>query len=329
MLYTRRQAIRTVSAAAGTLAAQGSLLRLAAQQTDPASTRGHFTASRQSLKTYTIPDWFADAKFGIWSHWGPQSAVGDGDWYAHWMYFQGHPQNRYHVKRFGPPSKFGYKDTAIPLFTADKWDPEHLMDLYQKAGAKYFFSLAVHHDNYDLWNSKHQPRWNAVVSGPKRDIVGLWGSAARRRGLRFGVSEHLSASFNWFATSHGSDATGEFAGVPYDGADPAFADLYHDYRGLGPIVLKEPGKSASFKEPTAWRSTSCAASTTSSTSTTLTCSTPTAASPTTSTAWRPSPSSTMSVRLDIHGTPEAVYFSKKHHRLRRRPLRAGPRVSRP
>ena len=86
--------------------------------------------------------------------------------------------------------------------------------------------MGVHHDNFDLWNSKHH-RWNAVEMGPRRDIVGDWQKAARKQGLRFGVSEHLGASFTWFQTSHGSDKTGPLAGVPYDGADPKWQDLYH------------------------------------------------------------------------------------------------------
>jgi alpha-L-fucosidase len=214
------------------LALQGRV-RGALAQSDAAGvnvTPGRYSGTRASLKAYSIPDWFADAKFGIWAHWGPQSAIGDGDWYARNMYMQGSPQNLYHVKRFGPPSKFGYKE-CIPLFTADRWDPDHLMDLYVKAGAKYFFGMGVHHDNFDMWNSKHQPRWNAVAAGPHKDIVGMWCAAARRRGLRFGVSEHLSNSFDWFAPSHLSDTTGPLAGVPYDGSNPAFADLYHDYSG--------------------------------------------------------------------------------------------------
>ena len=194
-------------------------------------TPGPFTNTRASLRAYTTPDWFADAKFGIWSHWGPQSAIGDGDWYARNMYVEGTAQYEYHLKRFGPQSKVGYKD-LIHLFTADRWDPEHLMDLYQKAGAKYFFSMGVHHDNYDLWNSKYQPRWNSVASGPRKDVVGLWAAAARKRGLRFGVSEHLSNSFDWFAPSHLADTKGPYANIPYDGQNPAFADLYHSYAGM-------------------------------------------------------------------------------------------------
>ena len=116
------------------------------------------------------------------------------------------------------------------------------MDAYVKAGAKYFFSMGVHHDNYDMWNSKYQPRWNAVACGPKKDIVGLWGRAARRRGLRFGVSDHLSNSFDWFAPSHLCDKKGAYANVAYDGTDPAFADLYHSY-------AEEPAGFASHVAP--------------------------------------------------------------------------------
>ncbi len=217
---TRRQALKMLGGATAALATQRAL----AQTITP----GQFKATLDSLRTYTIPEWFADAKFGIWSHWGPQSAVGDGDWYARNMYMEGSPQYEYHVQRFGPQSKVGYKD-LIHLFTAERWDPEHLMDLYAKAGAKYFFSMGVHHDGFDLWDSKHQPRWNSVASGPKRDVVGEWRAAARKRGLRFGVSEHLSNSYEWLAPAHLADTKGPYAGVPYDGQNPAFADLYHDY----------------------------------------------------------------------------------------------------
>jgi len=232
---TRRQALQLIASAAPAFAARGALAQ--------AITPGKYANTRASLATYETPAWFGDAKFGIWSHWGPQSAVGDGDWYARNMYIEGSPQYDYHVKRFGPQSKFGYKD-CIPLFTADKWDPEHLMSLYQKAGAKYFFSMGVHHDGFDMWNSKYQPRWNAVASGPKKDVVGLWAAAARKRGLRFGVSEHLSNSFEWLAPAHLADTKGTYAGVPYDGQDLAFADLYHDYSqepaGFAQSIVKDP-----------------------------------------------------------------------------------------
>ena len=192
----------------------------------PQIAAGPFQATRESLKEYHIPNWFRDAKFGIWAHWGPQSAAEAGDWYARNMYIQGERQYEYHVKTYGHPSKFGFKD-IVATWKADKFEPEHLMQLYKKAGAKYFCSMGVHHDNFDLWKSTYQPRWNAVASGPRKDVVGLFRQAALKQGLKFAVSEHLSNSYNWFATSHTSDKTGPLAGVPYDGADPAYGDLYH------------------------------------------------------------------------------------------------------
>lgn len=188
--------------------------------------KGRFEPTDESLRQYQCPEWFRDAKFGIWSHWGPVAAPGGfgGNWYARQMYVQGSRENLHHVATYGHPSKFGYKD-VIELWKADKFDPDRLMDLYVQAGAKYFVSMGAHHDNFDLWNSKHQ-EWNAVSHGPKKDIVGLWRDAARKRGLRFGVSEHFARSFSWMQRSHGSDTNGPMAGVPYDGADPKYARLY-------------------------------------------------------------------------------------------------------
>ena len=188
--------------------------------------KGKFQGTRESLKAYEVPQWYRDAKFGIWAHWGPQSAPEQGDWYARNMYIQDSPQNKYHVATYGHPSKFGFKD-IVPTWKGDQFDAEHLIGMYKKAGAKYFVSMAVHHDNFDLWNSKYN-RWNAVQMGPKKDIVGLFHTAAMKNGLKFGVSEHLWISYKWFAVSHGADATGPLAGVAYDGKDPKFADFYHD-----------------------------------------------------------------------------------------------------
>ena len=245
MKLSRRHALQLLASAAPAFA-----LRKALSQA-LTITPGPFTNTRASLQAYATPAWFGDAKFGIWSHWGPQSAVGDGDWYARLMYVEGSDQYNYHLKRFGPQSKIGYKD-LIPLFTANKWDPDHLMNLYQKAGAKYFFSMGVHHDNFDLWNSKYQPRWNAVAAGPHKDVVGLWAAAARKRGLRFGVSEHLSNSFDWFAPAHLADTKGPYANVPYDGQDPAFADLYHDYSGM-PAAFAHTAQDMGRVAPEWWK----------------------------------------------------------------------------
>jgi alpha-L-fucosidase len=192
---------------------------------------GPFKPTMESLKQYQCPEWFRDAKFGIWAHWGPQAVPMDGDWYARGMYEQGSRHYKYHLEHYGHPSEFGYKD-IIPLWKAEKWDPDRLMQLYKKAGARYFVSMGTHHDDFFLWNSKIH-KWNAVNMGPHRDVVGDWQKAAEKYGMKFGVSEHLGASFTWFQTSHGSDKTGPKAGVPYDGANPQWQDLYHFPAGPG------------------------------------------------------------------------------------------------
>ena len=198
---------------------------------------GPFKPTDESFGQYKYPEWFRDAKFGIWAHWGPQAVPRQGDWYARRMYecsvldSKTHqdkgpsPDYKHHLEHYGHPSVAGYKD-IIPLWKAEKWNAEELMALYKKTGAKYFVSMGSHHDNFFLWNSKIH-RWNAVNMGPKKDVVGIWQAAARKEGLRFGISEHLAASFTWFQASHGSDKTGDKAGVPYDGNDPKNQDLYH------------------------------------------------------------------------------------------------------
>ncbi len=177
-----------------------------------------FKPNKESFHQYKYPEWFRDAKFGIWAHWGPQAVPRQGDWYARKMYEEGSADYKYHVAHYGHPSKFGYKD-IIPLWKAERWDPEKLMALYKKAGAKYFVSMGTHHDDFFLWNSKIH-KWNAVNYGPKKDVVGIWQSATKKEGLRFGVSEHLAASFTWFRSSHLADTSGALAGVPYDGPSP-------------------------------------------------------------------------------------------------------------
>lgn len=204
---------------------------------------GPFQPTMDSLTNYDYPEWFRDAKFGIWAHWGPQAVPMAGDWYARNMYLQGQRQYQDHLERYGHDSTNGYKD-IIPLWKAEKWDPDRLMALYKKAGAKYFVSMGSHHDNFYLWNSQLH-KWNAVNMGPKRDVVGDWQKAAKKYGLRFGVSEHLGASFTWFQPSHQSDKTGPLAGVPYDGADPKYQDLYH--------FPAEPGDTGWYSKNPRWQ----------------------------------------------------------------------------
>ena len=211
---------------------------------------GPFRGTRESLQQYMVPEWYRDAKFGIWSHWGPQSGIERGDWYARYMYVQTSGQYPYQLKTYGHPSKVGYKDLC-PLWKAADFDPDHLMDLYVKAGAKYFVSMGVHHDNFDLWNSRYN-RWNAVKVGPHKDIVNLWKKAAHARGLKFGVSEHLWISYKWFGVAHGADLTGPLQDVPYDGHDSAYFDLYHEAASSewarGPFAWTDVGIPDSWKQ---------------------------------------------------------------------------------
>lgn len=186
----------------------------------------HFEATFESLRKYEVPEWFMDAKFGIWSHWGPQSVPMFGDWYARNMYIQGTPQYEYHLRHYGHPSKFGYKDICA-LWQAENFDPEALMEKYYKAGARYFMSQGTHHDHFFNYGSEIN-RMNSVNVGPHKDILALWKAAADKYGMKFGISEHLGASFQWWRVNKGCDKTGKYAGVPYDGNDPAYRDFYHD-----------------------------------------------------------------------------------------------------
>jgi alpha-L-fucosidase len=223
-------------------------LRAATQTTPPVTipfTAGPFQPAMDSLTNYHCPEWFRDAKFGIWAHWGPQAVPMNGDWYARKLYEGGSADYKDHLERYGHPSTNGYKD-IIPLWKAEKWDPDRLMALYKKAGAKYFVSMGTHHDNFFLWNSKLH-RWNAVAMGPHRDVVGDWQKAARKQGLPFGVSEHLGASFTWFQASHRSDRDGPLAGVPYDGANSNYWDLYH--------FPAEPGDTKWYSTNPRWQCT--------------------------------------------------------------------------
>nr|WP_303897463.1 alpha-L-fucosidase [Dysgonomonas mossii] len=177
---------------------------------------GRYSPTWQSLSQYKqAPDWFRDAKFGIWAHWGPQCQPEQGDWYARDMYMEGTHKYKWHVENYGHPSEFGFKD-VINLWKADKWNPDQLMDLYYRAGARYFFTLGNHHDNFDLWESKYQ-KWNSVNMGPKKDIVSAWEKAARKHNLHFGISIHSAHAWTWYETAQRADKEGPKVGIPYDG----------------------------------------------------------------------------------------------------------------
>ena len=145
---TRRTLLRILAAAwpalrSRTMQAQPRALKQTLEKIHP----GPFQGTRESLQGYEIPQWFRDAKFGIWAHWGPQSAAEAGDWYARNMYIQGESQYKSHLEQYGHPSKFGFKD-VIQTWKGDKFEPDELVGLYKKAGAKYVVSMGVHHDNF-------------------------------------------------------------------------------------------------------------------------------------------------------------------------------------
>jgi len=177
---------------------------------------GRFEPTWESLGAYRTPEWFRDAKFGIWAHWGAQCVEGSGDWNARRIYEEGGYEYEWHLKHYGHPSEFGFKD-VLPLFKAENWNPEELLRFYKDVvGAQYFFALGNHHDNYDLWDSKYQ-EWNSVAIGPHKDILEGWSEAAGKVGLPFGISFHADAPWSWYASSRGCDSQGEMKGVRYDG----------------------------------------------------------------------------------------------------------------
>jgi alpha-L-fucosidase len=199
---------------------------------------GPYKPEWESLMQYEAPEWYQDAKFGIWAHWSPQCVAEDSDWYARRMYIQGEGQNKFQLEHYGSPSKFGYKDLCAQ-WTMLNWEPEELIARYKKAGAKLFLTLANHHDGFDAWGSKHQP-WNAAAIGPHRDVVGGWAAAARAQGMRFGVTVHGARNWWWFQTSHGADKTGPLAGVPYDGRMTLADGRNTWWEGLDPQRLYGP-----------------------------------------------------------------------------------------
>lgn len=175
--------------------------------------KGLFEPTFESLEKFECPDWFRDAKFGLWAHWGAQSMTVAGDWMAQGMYAWPEdkennipeskflaPNGRYidlTTEKYGHPSQVGYTK-IIDMWKAEKFTQEYaneLMQLYKRAGGKYFMALVNHHDNFDNWDSKHH-RWNAVNKGPKKNIVGIWEKAAKNADLKFGLTSHLWRSFD-------------------------------------------------------------------------------------------------------------------------------------
>jgi alpha-L-fucosidase len=181
------------------------------------------------------PAWLREAKFGIWVHFGPQAAGRSGDWYARRIYLPGTQAYGSHLRHVGHPSVSGYKE-VLRDWNPDQLDPAALVDAFTDAGARFVMIQGVHHDNFDLWNSRHQP-WNATRLGPKRDLLGEWVRALRNSPLRYGVTFHHEYTWWWWQAAFENDREGPMAGVPYDGHLTAADGVGQWWEGLDPRLL--------------------------------------------------------------------------------------------
>lgn len=202
-----------------------SFLGPAFPQGRPAGPQGPYLPRWESLQAHRDPEWFRDAKFGIYTHWGPitvatEPAPAEMEWYGQQMYLPKHPAFLYHRQRFGDQNTVGYKD-VIPHFKAEKFDAGAWADLFVRAGAKFAGPVAVHHDNFALWDSS-VTRWNSKAMGPRRDITGELEKAIRKRGLRFLTTFHHGFAWRYFEPAY-----------QYDARDPQYSDLYGEPHAKG------------------------------------------------------------------------------------------------
>ena len=170
---------------------------------------GKYQDTWESLSQYRIPEWYKDTKLGIFIHWGVYSVPAFGsEWYSRNMYIQGSPEYKHHIETYGPHKDFGYKD-FIPMFKAEKFDPEAWADLFQQAGAKYVVPVAEHHDGFQMYKSELS-HWNAYEMGPKRDVLGELETAFEKRGMITGASSHRVE--HWFFMGHGKQFESDMNG---------------------------------------------------------------------------------------------------------------------
>lgn len=186
---------------------------------------GTYQETWDSLNTHKDPEWFRDAKFGIYTHWGPitvatEDAPSDMEWYGQQLYLPKHAAFAYHKQRFGDQHTVGYKD-VIPHFKAEKFNADEWASLFAAAGAKFAGPVAIHHDNFALWDST-VTRWNSRAMGPRRDITGELGKAVRNRGLKFITTFHHGYAWRYYQPA-----------FDYDAKDPQYSDLYTEPHAKG------------------------------------------------------------------------------------------------
>lgn len=194
------------------------LVQPAVEKIQVAIEHGPFKAEWSSLENYQIPQWYKDAKFGIFIHWGAYSVPAFGsEWYPRQMYIdtdrRGDNFFRHHIESYGAQKTFGYKD-FIPQFKAEKFDPAEWAKLFKETGARYVIPVAEHHDGFPMYDCSFT-RWDASEMGPGRDVIGELSRAVRKEGMKFGVSSHRA--FNWMYYVRNEN---------FDNADPQYADLY-------------------------------------------------------------------------------------------------------
>ena len=204
------------------------------QRVDAGVRKGPFSAEWNSLGDYRVPDWFRDAKFGIFVHWGVFTVPAyANEWYPRNMYLEGNDANKHQIATYGPLNKFGYKD-FIPMFKAEKFDAHAWVDLFARSGARYVVPVAEHCDGFSMYDSSVN-EWNSVKMGPHRDIVGEVAAATRARGRHGGTSSPRAEHWWWYAGGRKLDS---------DVNDPRYAGLY------GPAMPQHlPGDPATKKEP--------------------------------------------------------------------------------
>jgi len=181
--------------------------------------RGHegpFRPDWESLQKYEVPEWYKDAKFGIFIHWGVYSVPAFGnEWYPRNMYRPESEEYKHHIAAYGSVEKFGYKD-FVPMFKAEHFDPAAWAQLFKEAGAKYVVPVAEHHDGFAMYDSELSD-WTAAKMGPHRDVIGELAKAVRAEGLHFGASSHR-VEHNFFL--------GVGRSISSDINDPKYAAFY-------------------------------------------------------------------------------------------------------
>jgi len=208
------------------------------------SKEGPFQPDWQSLANYQAPDWYRDAKFGIFIHWGLYSVPAYGnEWYPREMYLEGSSINKHHVATYGPLTQFGYKD-FIPMFKAEHFDPQAWAKLFKDSGARYVVPVFEHHDGFAMYDSDLSD-WTAKKMGPHRDLAGEIAMAVRAEGLHLGASSHR-IEHDWFlegGRKQDSDVNDPKYAAFYGPAHPRLGDdgaaLAEDWTYVSPAYAKD------------------------------------------------------------------------------------------